>query len=182
MNGEKMKPGVKIWRDENGTPHVEADNATDLYWGMGYVHATDRGMQMLLMRILGQGRASEILEAGENTLNIDKFFRKVNWSGNIHQQLEQLPEQDLESLSAYSDGANSVFTKKCPWELKLLGYRHEKWQPADIIMLSRMVGYLTLVQSQDEVERLFVELVQGGVSEEHLQELFPGILGGLDIE
>ena len=177
-----MKKGVEIWRDENGTPHIEADVATGLYWGMGYAHATDRGMQMLLMRILGQGRASEILEASENTLNIDKFFRKVNWSGNVQQQLELLSKQDLDVLTAYSDGANEVFTKKCPWELKLLGYRHEKWQPEDVIMISRMIGYLTLVQSQDEVERLFVELVQGGVSEEHLQELFPGILGGLDIE
>jgi penicillin amidase len=177
-----MKPGVTIWRDENGTPHVEAAKTTDLYWGMGYVHATDRGMQMLLMRILGQGRASEILDASENTLNIDKFFRRMNWSGNIQHHLDQLSEPALESLSAYSDGANAVFTKKCPWELKLLGYRHEKWHPADIIMISRMVGYLTLVQSQDEVERLFVELVQGGVPEAYLQELFPGILGGLDIE
>ena len=54
-----------------------------------------------------------------------------------------------------------------------MGYRHEKWQPADIIMISRMVGYLTLVQSQDEVERLFVELVQGDVSLEYLPALFP---------
>jgi len=177
-----MKPGVTIWRDENGTPHIEAEKTTDLYWGMGYVHATDRGMQMLLMRILGQGRASEMLDASENTLNIDKFFRKVNWSGNIQHHLEQLSEQDRAALMAYSDGANAVFSKKCPWELKLLGYRHENWQPADIIMIARMVGYLTLAQSQDEVERLFVEIVQGGVPEAYLQDLFPGILGGLDIE
>jgi len=177
-----MKPGVTIWRDENGTPHIEAAKATDLYWGMGYVHATDRGLQMLLMRILGQGRASEMLDASENTLNIDKFFRKVNWSGNIRHHLEQLSEQDRAVLMAYCDGANAIFSKKCPWELKLLGYRHENWQPADIFMIARMVGYLTLAQSQDEVERLFVEIVQGGVPEAYLQDLFPGILGGLDIE
>jgi len=33
-----------------------------IYWGMGYCHAMDRGMQMLIMRILGQGRAAELLE------------------------------------------------------------------------------------------------------------------------
>ena len=49
-------------------------------------------------------------------------------------------------------------------------------------MLSRMLGYLTLVQSQAEIERLFVELVQAGVGEEKLEALFPGILGGLDID
>ncbi len=177
-----MKNGVKIWRDKNGTPHIEADKTTDLYWGMGYAHGTDRGMQMLMMRILGQGRASEILASNDNLLAVDKFFRKANWSGNIQDQLELLSEQDSEALAAYCDGANAVFVKKIPWELKLLGYRHETWCPADIIMLSRMIGYLTLVQSQEEVERLFIELVQGGVSEEHLQELFPGILEGVDFE
>lgn len=30
-------------------------------------------------------------------------------------------------------------------------------------MISRMIGYLTLVQSRNKVERLLVELVQGGI-------------------
>ncbi|MBU2510177.1 penicillin acylase family protein [bacterium] len=177
-----MKDNIKIWRDLNGTPHVEAESATDLYWGMGYVHAFDRGMQMLLMRILGQGRVSELLDASENSLNIDKFFRKVNWSGNVDNQLKQLSRQNLDTMVAYCAGVNEVFAKKSPWEMKLLGYRPEEWKPEDMITLSRMIGYLTLVQSQDEIERLFVELVQGGVPEEYLQELFPGNLGGLDME
>jgi len=49
-------------------------------------------------------------------------------------------------------------------------------------MISRMVGYLTLTQSQAEIERLFVEMVQAGVDEARLKELFPGILGGLDVD
>lgn len=68
-----MKDTVKIWRDEMGIPHVDAENLSDLYWGNGYVHATDRGMQMLLMRVLGQSRASEILDSSDNTLGIDIF-------------------------------------------------------------------------------------------------------------
>ncbi len=177
-----MKDGIKIWRDKNGIPHVEADNIIDLYWGMGFVHATDRGMQMLLMRILGQGRASELLQSSEDTLDIDKFFRKVNWSGNVQNQLDQLSTDDMDKLHAYCDGANEVFAQKCPWEMKMLGYRPENWKPEDFVTLSRMIGYLTLVQSQDEVERLFVELVQGDVPQDYLEELFPGILGGLDVE
>ncbi|MCK5097243.1 MAG: penicillin acylase family protein, partial [Desulfobacteraceae bacterium] len=48
-----------------------------------YVHARDRGMQMLLMRILGQGRVSEILDSSDDSLQIDIFFRRMNWSGNV---------------------------------------------------------------------------------------------------
>lgn len=177
-----MKQSVKIWRDVNGIPHVEAGNTTDLYWGVGYVHATDRGMQMLLMRILGQGRASEILDSSDSMLTVDMFFRKVNWNDHVQSQLDQLSELHMAFLRAYSEGVNAAFAEKCPWDLRLLGYRHEPWAPADCIMLVRMIGYLTLVQSQDEVERLFVELVQGGVLEAYLQELFPGLLEGLDID
>ena len=52
-----MKDGIQIWRDHHGVAHVEAAIEPDLYWGQGFVHATDRGLQILLMRILGQGRA-----------------------------------------------------------------------------------------------------------------------------
>jgi len=57
--------------------------------------------------------------------------------------------------------------------LKVLGYRHTPWKIEDSILLSRMTGYLTLAQSQTEVEHLFVETVQGGLCLEKLKELFP---------
>ena len=65
---------ITIWRDEFGIPHIEANTEADLYRGTGYCHALDRGMQMLLMRILGEGRGSELLEASDEMLAIDKFF------------------------------------------------------------------------------------------------------------
>ncbi len=177
-----MKAGVKIWRDENGVPHVEADNVADMFWGQGYVHGTDRAMQMLLMRILGQGRVSELLDASDESLQIDTFFRRMNWAGNVQSQIESLPEKETSCLESYCEGVNAAFAKKTPWEFKLLGYRPDVWRSEDSIMMSRMVGYLTLVQSQAEIELLFVELVQAGIEEAKLEELFPGILGGLDIE
>ena len=41
-------------RDENGVPQIVADDLEGLHWGMGYCHAMDRGLQMLLMRILDE--------------------------------------------------------------------------------------------------------------------------------
>ncbi|MBE9539670.1 MAG: penicillin acylase family protein [Proteobacteria bacterium] len=177
-----MKKGVNIWRDDMGVPHIDAENLSDMYWGNGYVHATDRGMQMLLMRILGQGRAAELLNSDDETVQVDHFFRRMNWAGNIQEQIEELDTQKKEYLGAYCDGVNAAFAKKSPWELKILGYKTEKWLPENSLMITRMVGYLTLAQSQAEVERLLVEMVQGDISREKLDELFPGILGGLDIE
>jgi len=173
---------VSIRRDEHGVPHLEASDEAGLYYGMGYCHAMDRGMQMLLMRILGQGRGSEFLEASNEMLAIDTFFRRMNWMGETAPEIGKLAPEAQKFCAAYCDGVNAYFAKKIPWELKLLGYRPEPWKIEDILLLARMVGYISLAQSQADIERLFLEMVQAGIDREKLDELFPAILGGLDIE
>ncbi len=177
-----MSGNEKIYRDKYGIPHLKCKSKEELFRGQGYVHAFDRGMQMIMMRILGQGRASELLESSDGMLVIDRFFRKMNWSGNTGEEIRKLPEETKLLLSSYCDGANEALSKKFPWELKLLGVKFEPWKIEDIIQISRMIGYLSLSQSQGEMERLFVEMVQAGVTRDKLEELFPGILGGMDME
>jgi penicillin amidase len=176
------KPDLHIFRDKNGTPHIEAETFDDMFWGQGFSHAQDRGVQMLMMRILGQGRLCELLNDSDESLGIDKFFRQVNWHNNLSHEFDKLEAKYQGYLQSYADGVNAAFAEKSPWEYKLLGYKPKKWQPNDSIMISRMVGYLTLAQSQAEMERLFVEMVQADISREKLEELFPGNLGELDID
>ena len=110
-----MKQGLEIWRDEFGIPHIEAENLPDMYWGNGYVHARDRGMQMLLMRILGQGRASEILDSSDDTLAVDLFFRRMNWYEKTKEQFAELQAEKKQYLQSYSEGVNAAFAEKYPW-------------------------------------------------------------------
>ena len=177
-----MKSKSNIWRDENGVCHAEGGDIIAAYEMMGYAHGKDRCMQLVLMRTLGQGRASELLNAGDQMLEIDTFFRRMHWTGSIANEIEKLSPEARNICEAYCAGVNRAMAERIPWECKLLGFRPEPWRLDDIILLSRMVGYLTLSQSQGEMERFFIELVQAGVDEEHLQELFPGILGGLDMD
>ena len=177
-----MNINENIYRDEHGIPHIKGKTKEDLFWGQGYVHAIDRGMQMIMMRTLGQGRAAELLDASDEMVGIDKYFRKMNWSGYIAEELIKLPEEVKYYLTAYCNGVNEAFSNKFPGELKLLGVKFEPWKMEDIIAISRMIGYLTLSQSQGEMERLFIEMVQAGISREKLEELFSGILGELDID
>jgi len=179
---KKLKKGVRVWRDSGGTAHVEAEKTGDLFYGQGYVHAKDRGMQMLLMRIIGEGRVSELLDSSDESLSIDLFFRKMNWKDSMVKVLSSLPADIEAFLKSYCEGVNAAFGEKTPWEFKFMGYKPELWKAEDTVLILRMVGYLTLVQSQAEVERLFMELLQAGVSENMLLELFPGNLGGADFE
>ena len=177
-----MKAGVSLFRDKHGVAHIKADSLIDLFWGQGYAHGTDRLMQMCLMRVIGQGRICELLNDDDSSLAVDLFFRRMNWSKNVGKELEKLNVEDHAALEAYCQGVNSAMQKSTPWEFKILGHTPEPWKPKDCILISRMMGYLTLAQSQAEMERLLVEMVQAGVEKDLLDELFPGILGGFDFE
>ena len=167
-------------RDEHGVPQIIADDIIGLYWGMGYCHAMDRGLQMLIMRILGQGRAAELLDGSDEMVEVDRFFRRMNWSGGVEEEAKKLDAEGRAACDAYCEGVNARFSESTPWELKLVKVRPDAWTVDDSLLLARMAGFLTLAQSQGEVERLFVEMVQAGVGDAHLEALFPGCTAGLD--
>lgn len=177
-----MRENVKITRNKSGVPRIKANTIEDCLYGLGYVHAVDRGMQMLFMRILGRGRLSELLDSSDTSLAIDTFFRKMNWFGRTSKPISEVDKDKKLWLKSYCEGVNDGFAKTYPFEMKLLGVPKEPWVIEDCILISRMIGYLTLAQSQGEVERLFIEMVQAGVSQKHLEELFPGILSGANYE
>lgn len=179
---EEPSRQVFLDRDDHGVMHVRATRLVDLYFGLGWAHAHDRGLQLLMMRILGKGRASELLQSSEEMLRVDIFFRRMNWTAGANAERRSLSAESFDCAEAYAEGINSCFSRHVPWELKMFGYDPESWTFEDSVLLSRMVGYLTLAQSQGEVERLFVELVQGGVERDRLEELFPGILDDYDPE
>lgn len=172
--------GVRLRRDDHGVPHVVAADLHAAHWGLGYVHALDRGLQMCLMRILGQGRAAECLKGTDELVTVDRFFRRMGWTASPGEVVDQLDPECRSLAQRYCDGVNARLQSRRPWELRVVGYEPEPWRIEDILLLTRMTGYVTLAQSQAEVERLFVEMVQGGVPDEHLDALFPGNLGGFD--
>lgn len=165
--------GLSIVRDDAGVPNVKALSFADALWGSGYAHAIDRGTQLQMMRILGQGRVCELLSDSDESLAIDKFFRRANWSGNVSDQLAKMDVAALALAQSYCDGLNAGLAAVSLSTLKVLGYQAEPWKIQDIILISRMTSYLTLAQSQAEVERFFIELTQAGIATEALAELFP---------
>jgi penicillin amidase len=173
---------ITIVRDGHGVPHVQASTEPDLYRGLGYCHGVDRALQMLVVRIVAQGRGSEYLDASEEMLRLDRFFRRLHFGGDAAAEAAKVSAADRALAEAYSDGVNRALARRAPWELRLVGYRPGPWTLADSLVTSRVVGYVALAQSQGDMERLLVEMVQGGVPREHLEALFPGLLHDLDIE
>ncbi len=183
FNIKGPKPaGLSIHRDEAGIPHIESQDFAGAMWGIGYCHGVDRTTQLLMMRILGKGRLCELLDDSEQSLEIDTFFRRANWHNNIDEQIALLDDETRTTCQRYCDGVNAGLGSRKMYALKLMGYKPEPWTISDIILIMRMAGYLTLSQSQAEVERFFVELVQADVSLDRLAELFPFDPETLDID
>ncbi|UCH30180.1 MAG: penicillin acylase family protein, partial [Myxococcales bacterium] len=113
-------PRARWTRDEHGIPQITADDIDGLYWGMGYCHAMDRGLQMLIMRILGQGRAAELLDGSDEMVEVDRFFRRMNWSGGVDEEAEKISIEARAACDAYCEGVNARLSKSTPWELKLV--------------------------------------------------------------
>jgi penicillin amidase len=135
---------------------------------------------MLLLRILTQGRACELLSDDDAMFAADRFFRRIGFTLGTEAELDKLPARMMALLDAYIVGINQAFDERVPWELRLLGYKHEPWSRADTLALSRLMAYMNLAQSQGDMERLIVEMVQVGVSVAHLDALFPDMLADLD--
>jgi penicillin G amidase len=171
---------IQIVRDANGVPVVKAQYDTDLYRGLGYCHGADRGLQLIMVKTLAEGRACELLADNDEMLAVDTFFRKMDFGRDAGAEFQRLPDQAKTLMMAYVDGVNRALAASFPWELKLLGLKSARYLPVDPIVLGRVIAFVNLAQSQGDMERLLVEMVQNGVSREHLEELFPGIGSELD--
>ena len=65
---------VDIKRNAHGIPEITAGSFLDCCYGIGWVHACDRQLQILLMRILLNGRMAEYLKNDPELIEIDKYM------------------------------------------------------------------------------------------------------------
>jgi penicillin amidase len=176
---------VRIERNEQGVAQISAEDLDDTWLGLGFCHARDRGLQILFVRILGRGEASQRLGATDELLALDRFFRRMNFHRDGPGEFDALSPRARKGVEAYCRGINLAFEHgHYPWELRLLGNRvgDDPWTLADVSLTGKMIGYVSLATSQADMERWIVECVQNGISREALEELFPGQLGGLDLD
>lgn len=180
---KRSKNRSNIQRDPNGVPVIQATDERQMFRRMGFCHARDRRGQMIFMRILGQGRISELLDSSNDSLDADMFFRQMNWHSAGHDEVMALTPESREAAECYCEGVNEFgLTVPLPTRLATHGYVPEPWTIEDIFLMTRMTAYLTLAQSQGELERLLIQMIQAGVPRGKLQELFPSLGDDMDVD
>ncbi|MGD9310401.1 MAG: penicillin acylase family protein [Desulfosarcina sp.] len=175
---------IHILRNGHGIPEISAETVADLMRGLGWVHANDRQLQTLITRILIQGRAAELIQADGGLIAIDTYMRRMNFLPDTEDQLARLNPQTHTAVTAYADGFNHWMAENgLVFELKLLGYRQpDAYTAADCLRLAKVFGFLGLADTQAKMETFLVQLIQKGISERRLRELFPYLSDPIDTE
>lgn len=137
-----LQAPVDVRYDERGVPHLYAQNQTDLYRALGYVHAQDRLFQMEMLRRLARGELAEVL--GPKLVDTDRLFRTLRIRDHA---AEYSARQDKQSqpwkvLEAYLDGVNQFQENNpAPLEFDLLGIPRRPFTPEDTLSIAGYMAY-----------------------------------------
>ncbi len=172
---------ITIRRNKDGIPTIIASSREDLSYGIGHAHAWDRLVQMELVRTIAQGRASEKFDGSEELIEIDKFMRRINFGHGLQAEIDNLDPGVRNELEAYCRGVNRVIKdRRRPFEFVMVGHHPEEWCIEDVIITVKIMGYIGLAQSQGDMEKFLVQLIQNGVDEDRIRALFPNLTDKID--
>ena len=174
---------ISIARDENGVPHITAPAWQGALYGLGYMHAIDRPTQLLFARSMASGRSTEQIANKPELLETDRFFRRAGLYLNLDREVDQLDDRTFDQLTAYCEGVNDGLKDSGrSWPMWATGFVPTPWTQQAVLLVGNLLSYGGLVVSQQENERILIELIQAGVEDEKMRELFAPLLNNVDFE
>ena len=163
---------ILIERDKWGVPLIEAGNREDMFWAMGFVHASDRLFQMDLIRRLSTGRLSEVF--GRRALESDKEQMDLMIVEGIERSMGAIDPELKNIIESYCRGVNYYMDNfTLPPEFKLLGYTPGPWKTRDIFAIFKRMEII-LAGSGSE---LYNMKVYSALGKKRAEELLSGSHG-----
>ncbi|HRI79039.1 MAG TPA: penicillin acylase family protein [Cyclobacteriaceae bacterium] len=162
---------VEVMYDNYGVPHIYAQNASDAYFALGYVHAQDRLFQMEMLRRAAGGRLSEVL--GEKLLPVDKLFRTLGLNQFAKDHASRYLSTDTSDFQdaalAYQLGINSFIANgKTPIEFLIAGIPKTEFKPEDIYLA---VGFMSFGFAEGFKADPVLEKIRTELGEAYLSDL-----------
>lgn len=170
-------------RDEAGVPHVTADSWRGALYGLGYMHALDRPTQMLFARAVASGRSAEWIADKPNLVETDRFFRRVGLYLHLKREVHELEDGPFGDMTAYCEGVNDGLQQSGrTLPMRAAGFRGHPWDQQAVMLIANLLNFGGLAVTQQQNERLLIELVQAGVDPARLREMFQPLLDDIDID
>ncbi|HOJ28194.1 MAG TPA: penicillin acylase family protein [Spirochaetota bacterium] len=167
---EGLKQPVEVRYDNLGIPHIKAHTEEDLFLATGYVMASYRLFQMVMIKMAIQGRLSEF--AGKDALPIDYFMRSLNAKKMVAESMRSIDSHGLMMFTQFAKGVNAYIKgcKELPPEFILAGFTPDEWQPEDGLYI---FGMLNLDVSFNFIEELQFLMIAQKLGLEKACHLFP---------
>ncbi len=121
-----VKAPVLIERNAQSIPAIRADNLSDAYFALGFIHAQDRYPLMEYYRAITQGYTERIL--GKQAAPLDRLSISVGFNREALEMSKRLKSPWIDYLSAYANGINAARMKM---DYKDVVNRH--WTAADVL-------------------------------------------------
>ena len=159
LDGSISVPGisskVRIVRDGQGVPTMEASTLEDLFFAQGYVTAQDRLWQMDIMRRAAAGELSEVI--GEGTVEMDREQRILGLRLAAEAAEKKISARERPYFDAYARGVNAFIDShrnQLSLEFRVLKYTPRPWTVTDSLLVgAHMVQYLNHYSYKRALER-----------------------------
>ncbi|TWT95261.1 Acyl-homoserine lactone acylase QuiP precursor [Botrimarina colliarenosi] len=168
-------------RDAAGVPQAECGSWLEAVYALGYLHALDRPTQMHFARTVAAGRATERIANRPELLEMDRLIRRSGVHRRLAAEVGMLPPRILDQLEWYcrgvNDGLSEVGRTLPMWAV---GFQPEPWDPEAVMLIGNLLSFAGLAVGEQEAERVILELIQLGIDDDRLRELFHPYLDGVD--
>ena len=172
-----------VTRDAAGVPQIRAGSWWDALYGLGYLHAVDRGTQMLFSRTVAGGQGAGKIADRDELFETDCFFRRIGLHLELDAEVSAMDQRTLDQVLVYCAGVNDGLTAKGrSLPIWVTGYEPRPWTPAAVVLVGRMLNFGGLAIGQLENEILLVKLIHAGVNDAALAELFGARVAHVDFE
>ncbi|HNN90992.1 MAG TPA: penicillin acylase family protein, partial [Pseudomonadota bacterium] len=161
-------------RDAQGYPSITARDFAEGAFARGYLHATDRLIQVQLGLAFAAGRALSILGDVPLARAIDRSAHLHGLYDGLPAQVERLSPDARAMVEAYCQGFNQgVADRGWPLILRLIGIKRQPYRPEDMLALFRMLCWFGLSSLQEWPEAVLAQLC----AKKARKELFALLLG-----
>jgi penicillin amidase len=151
---------VEITFDARGVPQVWAKTDGDAFFGIGWLHGSERLFQLELVRRLSRGELSEVF--GDVAYETDVFQRTIGFARDASATQQQLTPAARAAMQRYVDGINAAIAqaKLLPPEFVLLRFTPRPWTIEDCLTVSHYQTWFShqLMDQDQKYQKLIAKL------------------------
>jgi penicillin G amidase len=139
-----LRAPTTVALDTEGVGLIEAASESDLFAGLGYVHALHNAWPMTLRRQVAAGRLSQWFPDSAS-LALDRHTLQLGFASAARTVYSALPDSARLLLDAYATGVNAAFDVNRLHRVDdfvMLDVEPEPWEPWHALAVEQLVAYL----------------------------------------